>query len=161
MLELYELTAVGRRMQRSLVYTTDGRFSLADLEPPVSPKLVPWPRGTRHCAGAAFEGAVQNIKWADAIGSVVIHRQRDAESLKWRALSMELDGKGTVEAEENWCKGSGERKTFFEEYVPPRALRGLIPDSLLDPSQGFDFCACDGLDPGTCGLPLPSSLATL
>ena len=58
----------------------------------------------------------------------ILPRRRDKASLAWRSLASKAD-----QELENWSedRGSGQHD-YFEEYVPPWALRGLLPSCLLD-----------------------------
>lgn len=93
LLEVYSLTALGRRLQRKMVFASDQRFSLSALEQSTRPREQPWVHGTRHCAGDMFEGVMSNGKplipggapsWEEAIGSVVIHRWVAGSSMTLR-----------------------------------------------------------------------------
>ena len=51
MLHVYHLESHNRRFFRSLIYTTDARFTLRALQPSVADRTVPWVAMTRHEAG--------------------------------------------------------------------------------------------------------------
>ena len=136
-LEVYELAPLGRSLQRRQVFASDARFSLADLPQSAQSRGDPWSRGLRHNAGLIFEGVCYNGKpivpgnaasWEAAIGSIVIYRKRSPKSLEWRKMARQIDGQKVTEVEEDWFDDDA----FFEQYLPPWALRGLLPETLLD-----------------------------
>ena len=165
-LEVFELVPLGRSLQRRQVFASDARFALGSMPQDAEPREEPWGRGLRHNAGLMFEGVCHNGKpivpggassWDVAIGSLVIYRKRSAESLVWRDIAVEMDGATITEKEEGWGASAmseedsvaplsrqesgvpannDPRTNYFEQYLPPWVLRGLLPEALLDE---YDF----------------------
>lgn len=108
---VYELISRGREWWWSMHLSTDVRFSLAELQPSASRRAAPFPAWWKHGAGAPYPVGVLDILPSDlrpdtGQGESVVIR-RDA--------SHPANLSGGVET-----------------YCPPRLLRGVIPDALLD-----------------------------
>lgn len=154
LLEVFELAPLGRRLQRRMVFTSDQRFTMGTLRQSSVRREFPWARGARHTAGGIFDGVCKNGKpvvpggansWDEAVGSVCVYRRRSEASLVWRRLAVDhMDGKKAVDKSENWMAPQGASyhhhqaassqhpSEFFEEYLPPWCLAGLIPACLLE-----------------------------
>jgi hypothetical protein len=72
---VFVLLEHGRRLFRSLVYSSNARFSLAYIPPDTRGRALPWPDAVRHAAG---EARVQ-ADWAD---SLVISREDTKEQIE-------------------------------------------------------------------------------
>lgn len=49
--EVFDLTSHGRRIYRSLIFTTDSRFSLRDMQPSFKDRDFLWQPWERHAVG--------------------------------------------------------------------------------------------------------------
>ena len=54
MVHVYRLESHGRRHYRSLVYASDTRFCLHEMQPPIEAREAPWPTWARHQAGHPY-----------------------------------------------------------------------------------------------------------
>lgn len=127
MLSVYELNDFAHVCYRTLVYTSDHRFSLADLPVSSAPRDEPAAPAQQFAAGKFFGslfaypgqyrqrpgvGKLRNL----SVSSITIRRKR-AHSTPQQKF------------------GGGEREWGYEELVPTRLLTGLIPDCLLGQFQ--------------------------
>ena len=69
---VYRLESHGRRWYRSLVYTSDARYTLLEKHPSIEPRDSPWPGWARHEAGHPYEQP-------SASSSAVISREASVE----------------------------------------------------------------------------------
>ena len=119
MLSVYELMDFAHECFRSLVYTSDHRFALADLPVSSSARDSPAPPAQQYAAGKffgslfAYPGHIQRRAGVGklqhlSVYSVAIRRKRTLPP--------------AASAIEEWS---------YEELVPDRLLVGLLPASLL------------------------------
>ena len=107
---VYELCTRGREWHWSLHLATDARFCLAALQPSSGRRVAPFPPWWTHGGGAAYPVGV-----LDHVPS-------------------ELDGDGRHESVviRRDATHADNLSGGVETYTPPRLLRGLIPETLLD-----------------------------
>lgn len=106
---VYELVSRGREWWWSMHLSTDVRFSLAELQPSASRRVAPFPAWWRHGGGAPYP-----------VG-VLEHLPSDLDTGQGESVVIRRDASHPA----NLSGG-------IETYCPPRLLRGVIPDALLD-----------------------------
>ncbi len=140
-INVFSLLEEGRRLQRSLVYSSDSRFAMRHLVGDAADRDKPFSPGCRYAAGNIFEsvltkdGNLQSRPGAgkhlgQEVGSLVISRSRNIpQSQRDTAATASSDAL-------KWSGGYHvplERDT--ETYVTDRALFGLVPEALIQQYQ--------------------------
>jgi hypothetical protein len=141
LINIFALLEIGRRLQRSLVFSTDCRFSLQDLPGDTSDRKTDFLKGCRFAAGNPFEtvlnekgdlmarpGAGKQLN--SEVGSLVIKRERVPAASEHDAC---LQAKRKAK---RWgLKPIVPLEVEFETFVKPAALQGLIPTALVTSYQ--------------------------
>jgi hypothetical protein len=123
-IEGFALRERGRSISREIVYSSDTRLSLADLRESSQPLKQPSKQGREHEAGDLFSGMPISKAKCDFLGS------QSASSEEWKDPGPQ--SKETLVI----TRIRQKRHEIVETLVPHGALRGLIPEILL---QNFTF----------------------
>jgi hypothetical protein len=140
MLEVYLLYECGRRMQRRLVFSSDTRFSLADLPIDTESRDRMKVQGMKHSGGNVFAAVIDESgakarrpgagdMYGAQVDSLTIRRRRSpsvSEAVAKEALRLTAERWGerapVLEIPSEWD---------YEEIVPDEMLCGLLPSAAI------------------------------
>jgi hypothetical protein len=144
MLEIFLLSENGRRVQRRLVFSSDTRFSLADLPASSDDRDSMQLQGMKHSGGNVFENVIDQSgakarragagdMYGAQVGSLTIRRRR-APSVS------EIVAKESLRlATERWGETTPvlviPSEWDYEEIVPDEHMCGLLPSALIEQYQ--------------------------
>ena len=141
----FVLLEFGRRIRKSLVFTSDYRWCLHFLQPPMNDRILPAFPSTEYSSGNLFnyfykhDGEVfQSVGYADFpesnIGTIVIQRNSNG-NLTFDMNELNSNNIHTPR-NENLTESNDSSANIIEEYIPKRFLFGIVPDCLI---ETFDF----------------------
>ncbi|CAJ1416719.1 unnamed protein product, partial [Effrenium voratum] len=139
--QIFKIDSYGHQHYRSLEYTTNARYCLAEKQPSPNDRDEPWPDWGRYEAGAP------DLNLQDKPPSVVMSRTIVKDVNGDGSAGAGTGKKDPLDDQEEWSDGEPsddeteqekKERTVWErsqkegeQYLPKRFLKGLLPEGLL------------------------------
>ncbi len=127
LVQVFALREHGRRVYRTLIYTSDTRMSLRSLQPRCDDRSFMWRPQSRHSAGnltKAHEPEASLVILRECPGGVAASGKSEQGAV--------LDDDTFVVTDP--------KTEHLEQFVPSELLHGLLPDALLDTFRFWQSC---------------------